>query len=82
MTYANDGLTRREANCRIEYEKDLSKFKFFALKTIQRWAELLWNYNDNGVWWFERRKVLPKLVYQEVFYKYFKQEHKNVSARN
>ena len=79
MAYANDGLTKREANCRIEYDKDLNKFKFFALKTIQPWEELLWSYDDSGVWWFERREVLPKLVYQEAVNKYLKHTRKNVA---
>ena len=79
MAYANDGLTRREANCRIEYDDDLNKFKFFALKTIHPWEELLWSYDDIGVWWFERREVLPKLVYQEAVNIYLKHTHENVA---
>jgi len=41
MSYANDGLTRREANAKMEYESETGKVKFYALKSIQPWEEIL-----------------------------------------
>ena len=77
MSYANDGLTRREANAKMEYESETGKFKFYALKSIQPWEEILWEYDHSGIWWLERRNVLPEPVYQEAVRKYSKTNRTN-----
>ena len=70
MSYANDGLSRRAANCTMIYDPDTDKCKFYALKTIYPCEEILWVYDHTGIWWFEREHVLPKVLYQEVLRKY------------
>ena len=70
MSYANDGLSRRAANCTMIYDPDTDKCKFYALKTIYPCEEILWIYDHTGIWWFERGHVLPEVLYQEVLRKY------------